>query len=143
MKNYNYGSLIQENRFWTIFLAPNQSNIGTCVIALRRNSSELSDLKDEEWAEFSFIVKNMEQSLKKSFNATLFNWGCLMNSSYLKESPDPHIHWHFIPRYKNPVEFEDQIFDDPYFGYMHPRPEKKVSSLTRKKIIEMILKNMK
>ena len=142
MKNYNYGSLLRETRFWTIFLAPNQSNLGTCVIALKRDSEELSDLTDDEWAEFTFIVKNMERSLKKAFNATMFNWGCLMNSSYLKESPDPHIHWHFIPRYKHPVEFEEEIFDDPYFGYMHPRPEKKVSSRIRKKITEKIVKNM-
>lgn len=142
MKNHDYGSFLKETRYWTIFLAPNQSNIGTCVIALKRNSKELSNLTDDEWAEFALLVEEMEESLKKAFNATMFNWGCLMNSSYLKESPDPHIHWHFIPRYNHQVEFEDLTFDDPYFGYMHPRPEKKVSSQVREKITEKILDNM-
>ncbi|MGC9516658.1 MAG: HIT family protein [Methanomicrobiales archaeon] len=142
MINHEYGSYLTETFYWNIFLAPNQSNIGTCVIALKRKSIELSDLTDHEWSEFSIIVKKLEKSLIKAFNATMFNWGCLMNASYLKESPDPHIHWHFIPRYDHIVKFEDVTFDDPYFGHMFPRPDKKVSDKVREKITEKLLENM-
>jgi diadenosine tetraphosphate (Ap4A) HIT family hydrolase len=39
----------------------------------------------------------------------------------LVENPDPHLHWHFIPRYKEKIQFEGLIFDDKYFGSMEPR----------------------
>jgi diadenosine tetraphosphate (Ap4A) HIT family hydrolase len=61
-----------------------------------------------------------------------------MNADYLKENPDPHIHWHFIPRYRHKVEFEGLTFDDQYFGSMHPRPIKEVPGNVRLKIIEKI-----
>jgi diadenosine tetraphosphate (Ap4A) HIT family hydrolase len=138
LKDRNFGDYIFETPFWIIFLAPNQSNIGTCVVALKRHYGTLDGLKDEEWLDFGNIVKNLEGSLKKSFKPTMFNWGALMNADYLKENPDPHIHWHFIPRYRHKVEFEGLTFDDQYFGSMHPRPIKEVPGNVRLKIIEKI-----
>ena len=143
LKDRNYGDLIFETHYWIIFLAPNQSNIGTCVVALKRHYGTLDGLKDEEWLDFADIVKQLEHSLRKAFKTTMFNWGALMNADYMKEKPDPHIHWHFIPRYKHEVKFEGLIFDDRYFGSMHPRPIKEVPDNIRKKIIEKIKENLK
>ncbi|MGZ7109543.1 MAG: HIT family protein, partial [Methanobacterium sp.] len=99
LKDRNYGDVMFETPYWIIFLAPSQSNIGTCVVALKRHYGTLDGLKNEEWLDFADVVKKLEYSLKKSFNATMFNWGALMNADYLMKNPDPHIHWHFIPRY--------------------------------------------
>jgi diadenosine tetraphosphate (Ap4A) HIT family hydrolase len=142
LKERNYGDFIFETPYWVIFLAPNQSNIGTCVVALKRHYGTLNGLTDEEWLDFAKIVKQLEYSLKKAFNTTMFNWGALMNADYMKEKPDPHIHWHFIPRYRNIVKFENLIFDDKYFGSMQPRPIREVPDSIRKKIIEKIKENM-
>lgn len=142
LKERNYGDFMLETPYWIIFLAPNQSNIGTCVVALKRHHGDLDGLLDEEWLDFAQIVKKMEHSLKKSFNATMFNWGALMNADYLIEKPDPHLHWHFIPRYKNIVKFEGIQFDDKYFGSMHPRPVKEVTNQIRRKIMDKIIQNM-
>lgn len=138
LKDRNYGDYIFETPYWVIFLAPNQSNIGTCVVALKRHYGTLDGLKDEEWIDFGKIVKKLEHSLKKAFNTTMFNWGALMNADYLKKNPDPHIHWHFIPRYNFELEFEGLIFEDKYFGSMHPRPIREVPESIRMKIIETI-----
>ncbi|MGZ7135881.1 MAG: HIT family protein [Methanobacterium sp.] len=142
LKDRNYGDVMFETPYWIIFLAPSQSNIGTCVVALKRHYGTLDGLKNEEWLDFADVVKKLEYSLKKSFNATMFNWGALMNADYLMKNPDPHIHWHFIPRYRNKVIFEGLIFDDKYFGSMHPRPFREVSHEIRKKIIEKIKENI-
>jgi diadenosine tetraphosphate (Ap4A) HIT family hydrolase len=145
LKDYNYGDLIAETEHWFILLAPDQRNLGTCVVALKRDSGDLAKLNDEEWQEFSKIVKRLESALKKSFNSTMFNWGCLMNSSYLKNPPDPHVHWHFIPRYKENVEFEGLIFEDPCFGFSTMKANggiRKVAEDIRIKIIKEIRDNL-
>lgn len=113
---YNYGDLIVETKYWVILLAPDQGYLGTCVVALKRVDGDLSELKDEEWLEFGQIVKKLESAIKNAFNCTMFNWGCLMNSSYLSNPPNPHVHWHLIPRYRDKTEFEGFIFEDPCFG---------------------------
>lgn len=146
LKDYNYGDLITETEYWIILLAPDQRNLGTCVVALKRDSGDLAELKDEEWGEFSKIVKNLESALKNAFNSTMFNWGCLMNSSYLSDPPNPHVHWHFIPRYKQKVEFEELMFEDPCFGSSTMKAKggiRKVADDIRMKIIEKIKDNLK
>jgi len=142
LKDRDFGDYIYETPYWIIFLAPNQSNIGTCVIALKRHYGSLSGLKDEEWVDFGRTVKQLENTFKKVFKPTLFNWGALMNADYLNENPDPHVHWHLIPRYKEKIEFGGIIFEDPYFGSMHPRPILKIPQTIRKKIIDEIKKNL-
>ncbi len=143
LEDYNFGDLLWESPFWIVFLAPNQSNLGTCVIALKRKEKFLSDVHPAEWSDFVELVNKLESALKNSFNATMFNWGTLMNSFYLEDTLEPHMHWHFIPRYKHEVELEGVIFQDPFFGYMRPRPPKNISSDIRTKIRERILRELK
>jgi diadenosine tetraphosphate (Ap4A) HIT family hydrolase len=145
IKDYKYGDLLAETNFWLIILAPDQRNLGTCVVALKRDERELSSLTDEEWSDLAMIVKKLEVAVKKAFNATMFNWGCLMNSSYLEEPPSPHLHWHFIPRYRKPVEFQGKIFEDPCFGTstMHNRGKSlKLSEEFKEKIKDKIGENL-
>jgi diadenosine tetraphosphate (Ap4A) HIT family hydrolase len=116
LKDHKYGELLVETSQWFIILAPDQRNLGTCVVALKRDEKDLSGLRSDEWEDLSIIVKKLEYSVKKAFNATMFNWGCLMNSSYVEDPPSPHLHWHFIPRYREPVVFQGKTFEDPCFG---------------------------
>ena len=74
-----YGKTIDERNYWNIFLAPSQRYLGTCVIAIKRHCSNLSDLNDIEWKEFSIIVREMEYILDEIFKPTLFNWSCFKN----------------------------------------------------------------
>lgn len=140
-----YGDMMAEVEYWLIFLAPDQKNLGTCVVALKREESELSGLIKEEWSEFFYVVKRMERTIKKAFNATMFNWGSLMNSSYLQNHPDPHLHWHFIPRYREPIEFNGRIFKDPCFGKstINIRETLYLPSSERDEIIHHLLKFLK
>lgn len=141
LRSRNYGSFIFQTEYWIIFLAPNQSNIGTCVVALKRHYGSLAGLKPEEWMDFGEIVQKLEVALKNAFDPTLFNWESLMNVDYLKNHPDPHVHWHFIPRYNHEIKFGDLIFGDPDFGHMKHRPLLKIPISIREKIIEKIKEN--
>ena len=51
LKDYKYGDLLAETHHWLIILAPDQRNLGTCVLALKRDETELSGLTNEEWAD--------------------------------------------------------------------------------------------
>ena len=138
LEPYNFGDYLDKTQHWIIFLAPNQSNLGTCVVALKREQRTLTGLSREEWDDFISLLESMEGAVKTAFDATLFNWGCLMNTFYMEGSPEPHLHWHFIPRYNHPVIFAGHTFEDPHFGYMRPRPPKNISSEVRREIAEKI-----
>ncbi|CDG65150.1 MAG: histidine triad family protein [Methanobacterium sp.] len=138
LDEYDFGDPIFETEHWIVFLAPNQSNLGTCVVALKREQRTLTGLSPEEWNDFIRLLEKMEKAVKSAFDATLFNWGCLMNTFYLDGTPEPQLHWHFIPRYNHEVEFAGHTFDDPHFGHMHPRPLKDISPEVRDKIAKKI-----
>ena len=142
LKKYDFGDFILKTKYWIVFLAPQQSNIGTCVVALNRPEEDLSGLKSEEWLEFGELVFKLEFSVKQCFDVTMYNWGSLMNASYLEEPPDPHVHWHFIPRYNHEVGFDGLTFEDPYFGTMKPRPFRALPDHVRSKIIQIIQDNI-
>ncbi|WP_236951157.1 HIT family protein [Methanobacterium subterraneum] len=89
LKDHQFGELLAETDHWLIILAPDQRNLGTCVVALKRDETELSGLKDSEWDDLARVVKKLESAIRKAFNPTHFNWGCLMNSSYREDPPCP------------------------------------------------------
>jgi diadenosine tetraphosphate (Ap4A) HIT family hydrolase len=138
----SYGDLIAETDYWEIFLAPSQRYLGTCVISLKRRCEDLKYLYLEEWVDFGKLVESMELANKKTFNADLFNWSCLKNSVFRNNNPKPHIHWHFIPRYKKPVVFEGLEFNDPDFGFFARAITKKIPSKMRADLIALIKENL-
>lgn len=128
-----------ETNFWKIFLVQNQSYLGRCVVISKRHCEELSELKQEEWLDFADVVNKLEKALEKTFGATMFNWTCMMNDSYKSENPNPHVHWHFRPRYNHKVEFAGLIFEDSEFGHHYDRKRtQEVSDKIRKEIIQKI-----
>lgn len=138
----SYGNLVSETEYWEIFLAPSQRYLGTCVVSLKRSCEDLKDLKNEEWEDFGKLVEAMEDCNRKTFNADLFNWSCLKNLVFRKDNPRPHIHWHFIPRYKKPIEFEGLEFDDPDFGFFARAITKEVPNSVRDKLMSLMKDNL-
>jgi diadenosine tetraphosphate (Ap4A) HIT family hydrolase len=139
----NENELIFETEFWQVILSSDQGYLGRCYVILKRHCGDLAELTDEEWLDFSEVVKKLESALKKSFNATMFNWTCLMNNAYQSESPNPHVHWHFRPRYNHKVEFAGLIFEDPEFGHHYDRTRKQeVAKDIKIKILEKIKENL-
>ena len=136
--------LILETKYWKVELnTSDQTNLGRAYITAKRNVDAMSDLTNEEWIDFGAVVKKLEAACKKAFGATMFNWTCLMNNAYQNDPPNPHVHWHFRPRYNHPVEFAGEIFTDDAFGHHYERgTERKVNDGVAKKIVEEIQKNL-
>jgi diadenosine tetraphosphate (Ap4A) HIT family hydrolase len=132
-----------ETDHWNVILINEQSYLGRIIVDLKRKTDALSNLTNEEMIDFLEVVKKFEAVLKKTFNATMFNWTCLMNDAYKDESPKPQVHWHCRPRYNHAVEFNGKTFEDPDFGSHYNRDRKDfISKELLEKIAEEIKKNL-
>jgi len=139
----NSNNLAFETKLWKATLADDQYYLGRCFIDLKRHASSLSELTKEEILDFLDVVKKIESALKKSFNAEMFNWTCLMNNAYKNTPSNPHVHWHFRPRYRDKFEFLDLIFEDKEFGHHYERKTDRIlPEDIRTKIIERIRENL-
>ena len=107
-------NLYKSKNWEVVFVNWCQEFPGDCIIS--SNKETLSDLTQEEWAELGMLEKELERISKKLFNATMFNFACLMNNAY-RDKEKPHVHFHFIPRYKEKVELFGKIYCDKHFGY--------------------------
>jgi diadenosine tetraphosphate (Ap4A) HIT family hydrolase len=133
-----YGDLIGDSDYWKLFLAPSQRYLGTCVLVLKRNVSDLKCLKSEEWGEFGILVKNIEESLGNTLNPDLFNWSCFKNAAFREDNPKPQIHWHVQPRYKNPPFFDGIKFEDPDFGHLPKAINREIPNSVQKNLLNLI-----
>jgi len=106
--------LYKGRYFDVIFVDWCQEFVGDCIIS--SNKESLSELTKDEWIELGAIEKELERVSKKIFNATMFNFACLMNNAY-RDNEKPHVHFHFIPRYKNQLNIFNKVYKDKHFGY--------------------------
>lgn len=106
--------LYKGKYFEVIFVDWCQEFIGQCIISGHKEC--LSDMNSEEWIELGKIEKELERVCKKLFNTTMFNFSCLMNNAY-KDNEKPHVHFQFIPRYKEEVNIFNKKYKDKHFGY--------------------------
>lgn len=132
---------IFETKNWIVNLANDQAYLGRSYVTLKRHCGDLAELSKEEWDDLYKLISVLESSVRKAFGADLFNWTCLMNLAYQNDPPNPHVHWHFRPRYGRSVEFAGLTFTDPEFGKHYAREHERsleVSKEVQQKIIEKI-----
>ncbi len=109
-------SSLFETKYWKIILSDNQAYFGRLVIVLLSDKTALGDISQEEQLDFFNIVKHLEDFYRREFNATMFNYSCLMNDAY-RDGERPRVHWHLRPRYKEPIVVLGEKFSDPNFGH--------------------------
>jgi diadenosine tetraphosphate (Ap4A) HIT family hydrolase len=112
-----FQDIIAETDHWTAFLNRFQAYPGRSIVVLKRHALSLAELTEEEWGNFRALAKQLESATAEGLGATMHNWTCLMNHGYLTDPPNPHVHWHFRPRYAQPVEFAGEKFEDQDFGH--------------------------
>ena len=107
--------LLYKGKTWEVIFGDwCQEFIGYSIISCNKES--LSDLTNDDWIELGKLEKKLERVCKKLFNATMFNFSCLMNNAY-RDNEKPHVHFHFVPRYKNAVNLFNKKYVDKHFGY--------------------------
>lgn len=100
-----YG-VIKEYEHWVVLFREKQVTPGSVIIMSKHtNESSLGALDAHAWAEFGLVCKAVEDLLTKAFGAEKFNYLALMMY-------DPEVHFHVIPRYSKPVDFNGHTFTD-------------------------------
>jgi diadenosine tetraphosphate (Ap4A) HIT family hydrolase len=129
---------VAEWNHWEVLLHTNdQRYLGRLVVVLKRPCSDLALLERNELVEWHQAVEVLQRALRKAFDATMFNWCCLMNDAYQEENPQPQVHWHFRPRYDHPVEFAGEMFQDPNFGHHYLRDKENNRKLRKETLEEL------
>ena len=122
----NFGRTITQTKFWKVDINENQEYLGRSFVSLKRHCGSLSELTKDEWLDFSELVRKLESCFKRTFDAKLINWSCLMNNAFKEKTANPHIHWHVRPRYERDVKFAGLTFKDPEFGSHYSRGQDRI-----------------
>jgi diadenosine tetraphosphate (Ap4A) HIT family hydrolase len=131
--------LYYKTKNWEVFLSPNQAYLGYSIVLLNSNKKTLSDVSASEWIDFHNVIIKLENAYRKTFNAIMFNWSCLLNNVYKSKNANPQVHWHFRPRYNKKVKIGNEVFIDSEFGHHYNKVrEKNVSLIMRQTIIDKI-----
>ena len=135
--------LLIKNSNWSVYLSDEQDYIGRCILVLNRHCGCLSELTDDEWMDLKRIINRLEHCFKTVLGAELCNWSCLLNSFYKKPVPNPHLHLHVRPRYKNPVSLNGMQYIDEEFGHHYnPRKRNSLDTEGRKLLYDMLKRGL-
>lgn len=138
-----YKATIAFTKYWKITYWMNQAYLGRSLIISKRHFGSYEEMTNEEAEEYREILKVYLPALKKSFGSTHFNVAYLMNQAFREKNPDPHFHWHIIPRYDSKRSFGNEVFEDPDFGNSFDFSRKQVlEGEFQKQAIERIRSNL-
>ena len=118
--------ILLQTQFWTMVLLWKQQYLGASMLILNRQSDSLADLSVIELVNMQNCFAQYEMTMKAAFDATMFNYSCLMNHGYQHTPPTPWVHWWIRPRYKSNVNFNGKRFNDTNFGYFYDRETEKL-----------------
>lgn len=112
---------IHEGEAWRVTLRDNQALLGTTFITLKDHKEGLEQLSREEDEEFVVIRNRLIGAVGIAFAPDGVNLSCLMNFAFRPNddpnfTPQPHVHYHFKPRYRTPRTVADETFTDPEFA---------------------------
>lgn len=99
-------SLIAEYDHWAVLLRPKQATLGALVLAAKSEAQAYGGLPAEAFTEQAKVVSDIETALRAAFGYDKLNYLMLM-------MVDKEVHFHVLPRYAEPKEFEGVLFGDP------------------------------
>lgn len=106
-----------ETEHWVATLRRDQQFLGTAFVTARRHVPSLPELTTPEDLDFIEVRNTLIAAQQRAFGARVVNVSCLMNLAFDREGEgEPHVHYHFKPRYAKPVSFAGDTFTDEEFG---------------------------
>lgn len=116
-------AIAESKNFYANLDPRDQRTPGRLFLQTKQHITSLTDWNDELWIEFGKLSKTLQQALHQGLDSQeknkLINVTCLMN---LAREEGTHTHWHFIPRYRNPITLKDPeteqelLFEDTMYG---------------------------
>jgi diadenosine tetraphosphate (Ap4A) HIT family hydrolase len=124
-------TLLRDFEHWLVLLRPAQVTLGSLVLAAKSDAMAYSELPREAFAEQAEVVKAVEKALSSFCRYERINYLMLM-------MVDPNVHFHVIPRYSAPREWNGVEFADG--GWPGPPQFGNMVALTSGQIAELALK---
>lgn len=90
---------------WSVLVRPKQSTLGALVLVANGPETAFSELPSRAFTEQGAVIKDIEQVLSAQFGYDKMNYLMLM-------MVDPHVHYHVLPRYQRPAQFQNWILED-------------------------------
>ena len=109
--------LLHKSLYWSVYLADVQDYVGRCILVLNRHCGRLSELDISEWIDLKTMIDQVECVYKEVLGAELSNLSCLLNNFYKEALPNPHLHIHMRPRYKNAIVINNHLYEDTEFAH--------------------------
>ncbi len=119
---------IKKFKYWTLMVHPNQSYLGRAICYLNTYKETLVELTQEEYLELLEVIKQYQAALTNLWKPDGWNYAQLGNVV-------PHLHFHFIPRYREERVWEKLTFTDERWGnHYAPAPTRKEDKKVTEKI---------
>jgi diadenosine tetraphosphate (Ap4A) HIT family hydrolase len=91
-------ALIRRYGHWCVLLRPAQVTLGSLVLGALSEATSFSQIPPQAFAELASVTRHIELGLKAFRPYDKINYLMLM-------MVDPHVHFHVLPRYREPQEF--------------------------------------
>ena len=126
-------TVINKYQHWSILLRPVQLTLGSMVLVAHEPVHAFSELSQASFTELHKVTVQIESTLARAFNYDKLNYLMLM-------MVDPDVHFHVIPRYAEPKQFQGMEFVDPGWpGAPNLSHANKTSKSTNHNIINHIV----
>lgn len=119
--NIDENKIIYKNKFWTLVFHKQDYLGRRCVMATNRHVDNFNKLSNEELISLREMLKSLEDTPQDLYGCSMLNWCCNMNNVYSSNNPEPHVHIHIRPRYKQPVIINNIKYTDNEFGAHYDR----------------------
>jgi len=96
---------IKEFKHWLILLRPSQPTLGSLVLAAKDDATAYGQLTREAFIEQADVIAAIERGIGKFSAYEQINYLMLM-------MVDRNVHFHVIPRYSRPREWDGTQFPD-------------------------------
>lgn len=124
-------TLLHELQHWVILLRSAQVTLGSLVLAAKSEATAYAALPQEAFAEQAEAVRLIERVLTDFVAYERINYLMLM-------MVDPNVHFHVIPRYSEPRQWDGLEFSDA--GWPGPPQLSNAATLTSGQIAELTAK---
>lgn len=136
---------------WKVVLHPDQTVPGALLLTSLRHVPKLSELTLAESIDWFELFSTAEATLEQTMGADLVTVMCQRNWAFRADDPEPplldghpnpHVHWHVAPRYRNMVTIGHESFEDETFGDLLVWRSRRVKPATQALLIESIYRGL-
>ncbi len=106
LRKFGYPETLVSNFvYWCVVLRPQQVTLGSLVLIAKSDATSFAALPPEAYAELAAVTPAIENGLRSFRHFDRVNYIMLM-------MVDPQVHFHVLPRYSQPQEYDETVFTD-------------------------------